>query len=58
MKRFARMLWAAGVLGGLLTGVQTLTAAPTEPTDPTNCMVCYEVGDGLWMCYHIGCGEP
>jgi hypothetical protein len=51
-KLIAMMLWAAGVLGGLLTGVQTLAA------DPTNCMVCYEMEDGVWMCYHIGCGEP
>lgn len=57
MKRFARTMWVAGVLGGLLTGVQTLAASPAAP-DPENCVYCYEVGDGLWMCYHIGCGEP
>jgi hypothetical protein len=58
MKRFARMLWAAGVLGGLLTGVQTLTAAPPVPTDPSDCLYCYEMEDGVWACYYIGCGEP
>jgi hypothetical protein len=58
MKGFARTLWAAGVLAGLLTGVQTLTAAPAPPPGAADCEVCYEVGDGLWMCYHIGCGEP
>jgi hypothetical protein len=28
MKRFAKVFWTAGVLGGLLAGVQTLTASP------------------------------
>ena len=37
MKRFARVLWAAGVLGGLLGGVQTLTAAPAESSYPECC---------------------
>jgi hypothetical protein len=58
MKRFARMLWAAGVLGGLLTGVQTLTAAPPGP-DPENCVFCYQMEEGgPWLCYDMACGEP
>jgi len=56
MKRFARMLWAAGVLGGLLTGVQTLTAAPPTNAD-YGCWVCYDMGDGTRLCYGTECLE-
>lgn len=58
MKRFATMFWAAAVLGGLLTGVQTLAAAPAGPADPMNCVFCYEAGNGLWYCYAMACDEP
>lgn len=41
MKRFATMLWAAGVLGGLVTGVQTLTAAAPGTEAMRQCSGCY-----------------
>lgn len=56
MKRFARLVWAAGVLGGLLAGVQTLAAAPTSQAE-NDCRRCVYAGNGLWYCYDIGCGE-
>ena len=51
MKRFARSAWTAVMLGVLVTGVQTLTAAPAANSypeccegypfpDPTLCPVC------------------
>lgn len=49
MKRFATMLWAAGVLGGLFTGVQTVTAAPPE-TVARNCACYCWWSEGGWIC--------
>ncbi len=40
-KRFAKTLWAAGVFGGLFTGVQTLTAAAPEAERMGQCSGCY-----------------
>lgn len=60
MKPFARISWAAGVLGGLLTGVQALWAGP--PTDPPDqrCYVCewrIDDGDPYMVCYETLCSE-
>lgn len=60
MRRFATMLWAAGVLGGLLAGVQTLAAAaPTDPPDQ-RCYVCewrFDGEDVYQVCHETLCSE-
>lgn len=60
MKRIATMLWAAGVLGGLLTGVQTLSAG-TPTTDPDRrCYVCewrFDDESAYQVCFEVLCSE-
>lgn len=62
MKRFATMLWAAGVLGGLFTGVQTLSAGtPIPPPDPDRrCYVCewrFDSESVYQVCFETPCSE-
>ncbi|HEX8275611.1 MAG TPA: hypothetical protein VF615_23460 [Longimicrobiaceae bacterium] len=62
MKGLATGLWAAGVLGGLLTGVHTLSAeTPIPPPDPDRrCYVCEWRFDGesaYQVCFEISCSE-
>ncbi|HEX2188339.1 MAG TPA: hypothetical protein VHG51_05540 [Longimicrobiaceae bacterium] len=54
MKRFARLFWAAGVISGLLTGVQSLTAAPSE-TQRQECGWVWSWQQTMWV---WSCGEP
>lgn len=60
MKRTARLIWTAGVFGGLLTGVQALSAGtPTDPPDQ-RCYVCEWRIDGedvYQVCHEVLCSE-
>lgn len=60
MKRIATMLWAAGVLGGLFTGVRTLAAETPIPDPDRRCYVCeWRVDDEsvYQVCFEISCSE-
>jgi len=49
MKRFAKAMYAAGVLGGLLAGVQTLTAAPSNAQQRA-CELVWSWQQQMWVC--------
>lgn len=55
MKRFATILWGAGVLGGLFVGAQTLVAAPSAPPSRAECWECWDMGGGRFICGPVVC---
>jgi hypothetical protein len=55
MKRFATILWGAGVLGGLLVGAQTLAAAPSVAPSRAECWECWDMGGGRLICEPVVC---
>jgi hypothetical protein len=50
MKKFAKVVCAAGVLGALLTGVQTVMASPSAAKDPTCVYHCPCFGEPTCFC--------
>lgn len=55
MKRFAKMLWAAAVLAGIGTGVQTLSASPVAGGQQDQCFACHTHSDGTLHCVPAPC---
>jgi hypothetical protein len=60
MKRFGKLLWAGGVLGALLTGAQTIQAAPVTAATDGAChmQACYCWWQtSMWICQNCDCPE-
>ena len=55
MKRLAKGLWTAGVLAGILTGVQTLSASPAVGAEGEQCFSCHSHSDGTLHCVPTIC---
>lgn len=49
MKGFGKLFWTAAVVGGLLAGVQTLTAAPAE-AEQRACEWVWSWQQSMWVC--------
>ena len=55
MKRFGKLLWAAGVLGALLTGAQTIQATPVTAATERACYCYCWWQTSMWICQNCDC---